>query len=84
MGLRGLTVEGCIKVDAPIPVAKIGEHFRRGGKMRKIAGYAYGEDGKLCYVSVIIDRAGAEWRTYLTPCEEVEYVWEQRPVGGGE
>jgi len=54
--------------------AKIGEYIKHKKKMRKVIGYAIGEDGRDCYVSSSCDD-GCGWRTYLTPMDEVTHKY---------
>lgn len=58
-----------ITTDKP-NAAKIGEYVKHKKLIRKIIGYAIGEDGRDCYVSMSAnDEYG--WRTHLTPMDEV-------------
>ena len=55
--------------------AEIGDYVKVKGKLKKVIGYAVGEDGRPCYaLQSSVDEIG--WRTYLVPCEDVTEKWE--------
>ena len=56
--------------------AEVGDRIIVKGKVKKVIGYAIGEDGRPCYV-VDHGRDHDGWRTYLEPCENVTEKWEK-------
>ena len=56
--------------------AEVGDCIIVKGKVKKVIGYAIGEDYRPCYV-VLLDQDHEGWRTYLQPVEKVEFKLER-------
>lgn len=67
-------------------VAEVGDRIYYKKKMRKVIGYAVGDDGIDCYVtsfrSLYVD-GGYEWSTFLVPIDEVKYKLVEVPLKEG-
>lgn len=74
-----IIMDSKVTMFADLDCAQVGSYIKVKGKIKKVIGYAIGEDGRDCYVT----GHGQDcygWQTYLVPFEDVKSVWYERSL----